>query len=94
MSKISITANELAIMNYIKDVMVTYGDGFSATVLVEDLSVEFDLSIPIVKGLLDSLIKKDYIFPFDVNGEYNVYYLSYDGFLALGLNKKEFEHLF
>jgi predicted transcriptional regulator len=93
MSKISITANELAIMEYIKEIMFTYGDGFS-DVMVEDLVGETELSTSSVKGVLGSLIKKDYVFPFDVNGEYNVYYLSQEGFMALGLSSDKYEYLF
>lgn len=69
------TEQEIAVMKVIADTMEMYGDGFS-DVMVEDIVAETGLKVNTVKGLLGSLYKKNYIDMMDVNGEYNVYYLS------------------
>ena len=70
------------VANVIADCHDLYQEHFS-DVMVEDIVFETELTVKSVKGALGSLIKKDYVFAEDVNGEYNVYYLTKEGFMAL-----------
>lgn len=71
------TEKEQAVLKVIADTMQMYGEEGFSDVMVEDVVAETGFSVGTVKGLLGSLIKKGLVFPFDVNGEYNVYYLQY-----------------
>ena len=80
---------ETVVANVIADTMDVYQENFS-DVMVDDIVFETELSVKSVKGALGSLIKKDFVFADDVNGEYNVYYLTADGFKALKGNVPDY----
>jgi predicted transcriptional regulator len=75
MLEMNITEKEMKVLIVIKETMEMYMDGFS-DVMIEDIVGETEMSVSSVKGLLGTLYKKDLIDMMDVNGEYNVYYLT------------------
>jgi predicted transcriptional regulator len=85
MLKMNITEKEMKVLQVIKETMDIYGDGFS-DVMVEDIVGETELPVNTVKGLLGTLYKKDLIDMMDVNGEYNVYYLTQQAQEHFGVN--------
>lgn len=77
------TENEKKVLTVIYDIMRAYDKqgqpGFS-DVTFEDIEGETGFDSKTVKGLLESVIKKDFVFfAEDVNGEYKVYYLTQKG---------------
>ncbi len=70
-----LTKNEKEVYKVIEDCMEEYGDGFS-DVGIDDIVNRTGLNIMTVKGVLGSLMKKEIVGAMDVNGEYNVYYLT------------------
>ena len=81
----SVTPKELSVLNVIKSTMDMYCDGFS-DVMMEDIVGEVGLSVNVVKGLVGSLVSKGLVGAMDVNGEYNVYYLTDAGQKFMGVN--------
>lgn len=79
-----LTEKELKVVTFIKEVMDTYGDGFS-DVMMDDLVSETGYDVKSLKGVLGSLSKKNFVYFDDVNDEYFVYGLTFDGFKALGV---------
>lgn len=69
------THKEAQVLKYIANVMNGYGEGFS-DVMVEDLVAGLEEPVNTIKGLIGSLTAKGLIFGMDVNGEYDVYYIS------------------
>lgn len=78
----NVTDKELKVLNYIRKVMDEQ-DGFS-NVLFDELEDGIGFDTRTLKGVLGSLEKKKLIMLDDVNGEYNVYYVSTKGFGVLG----------
>lgn len=78
-----ITEMELKVMNVIKETMDMYGDGFS-DVMVRDIVNATSFKVNQVKGVLGSLEKKSLIYLHDVNGEYNVFYLTTEAWEFFG----------
>lgn len=77
------TEMELKVMEVIKENMDMYGDGFS-DIMVKNIVLKTSFKTNQVKGILGSLEKKSFICLSDVNGKYNVYSLTREGFEALG----------
>lgn len=72
---INFSVKELRVIEIIKETMEIYGDGFS-DVMFEDIVAETKFSQNTVKGVLGRLIQRGIVDTMDVNGEYNVYYLT------------------
>lgn len=77
-----LTDKEVKVATVIQETMNAYDDNFS-DVMIENIVEATGLNVRTVKGTLGSLHKKGYTFEEDVNGEYNVYYLTSEGFKAL-----------
>lgn len=79
-----LTYNERVVAKVIYDTMEMYQENFS-DVMLEDIVWQNDkeLSLKTIKGVVGSLIKKGFVVADDVNGEYNVFRLTPDGFKEL-----------
>lgn len=74
-----VTKKELTVLNVIADNMKLYKDeGIFSDIIFHDLVAETGFAAETVKGLIGSLEQKDLIYPDEVNGYYNVYYLNGD----------------
>lgn len=75
----NVTENEKKVLAVIEEGMRPYADEGFSDVMVEDITDGTGLNVKSAKGVLGSLIKKNLVTADDVNGEYNVYYITQAG---------------
>ena len=83
----NVTENEKKVLEAIHDVMKAYdkqGEPGFSDVTLDDLEGDTDLSVQTLKGVLGSLIKKDYVHTAgDETDECSIYYITKRGQDAL-----------
>lgn len=79
MTNINSTEQEKKVLNVLIETEQHYisnGEPGFSDVDLEQIVGETELPVKTVRGVLGSLIKKDLVFTMDVNGDYNIYYLT------------------